>query len=307
MDFKAVSKSLLTIHGQNGKYALAVVVSFGGDQLYAVTTQSVFLSGILSYELRDFGGNFIKTTSVDVASNRDLIRIPIEKNGFIQPLKVQGPTKIIYEMDPFQGVIISKRFKSKSFAVPGSVVLSRGGLAGLVSVVKGYVKPRLQTAFFVKIDKNIKWKSVNFAKFAGQCHSLSDMCAKILSLEHIILNNKMDQFIAFLPQFSESHIKWVKDHNTQYEKHLLNPNKKGKSMGVAKMHHESRCVHYAGLRGLSCFAFNITKDIEITEWFSTFLKNSASRIAKRSKRLNDQLKVEMKKMVKDHPATKAKF
>jgi hypothetical protein len=307
MDFKAVSKSLLTIHGQNGKYALAVVVSFGDDQLYAVTTQSVFLSGILSCKFRDFGGHNIRGIRVEVASNKDLIRVPIVKNDFIEPLKITGDPKIIYEMNPFNGVIIAKKFQPKLFAVPGSIVFSRDGLAGFVSVVKGYVKPGQQTVSFVKIDNDVKWKSINFTKFIAQCRSLSEMCAKTLSLEHIVRNNKMNQFMVFQPEFSESHIKWVKDHNKQYEKYFLNPNKSGKSMGAAKLHHESRCIYYAGLRGLSCFSFNITKNIEITKWFSTFLKKSASMIAKRSKRLDDQLKVEMKKMVKDHPATKAKF
>jgi len=306
-DFQTISKSLLTLQGKSGKYALAAVVDFGDGQLYAVTSQSVFLSGILSCKLRDFAGNSIRGIRVEVAANRDLIRVPITKNDFIKPLKVIKDANTLYQMNSLTGVVMSKKYNDKSLNIPGSLLLSSDGISCVISAIKGYAKLGQLTASLVKIDTNVKWQKVNFTKFITQCRSLSEMCSKILSLEKIEAANKMNQFMDFSPEFSEAHIKWVKDHNQQYEDYLLNPHTKGKSMGAAKAHHEARCTYYAGLRGLSSFAFNITKNVEITKWYSKFLKQTAAMVAKRSKKLNDRVKSHMKQMVKQYPSTKAKF
>ena len=306
-DFQEISKGFLTIYGSRGKYALAAVVDFGDGQLYAVTSQSVFLSGIFSFKLRDFYGNTIKARRMDLATNRDLIRFQIEKNDFIKPFKVQGKAKYIYEMNTLVGVVTRKAFNQKSLTVPGSLILSSDGIVGFASVITGYEKAGQLTAALAAIDDQIKWQKTNFTKFITQCRSLQEMRNKTLSLERIVHFNKEHGFMEFQPEFSESHIGWVKRHNTQYESYLLNPHKVGKSMGAAKLQHESRCNYYAGLRAISIFASNVTKNTKITRWYSMFLKKTAGLLWKRNKAIDDQTKSQMKQMVKEHPATKAKL
>lgn len=306
-NFQEDSKSLLTMYGTNEEYALTAVLSFDNGNLYAVTTQSVFLSGMSSFKLRDFAGNSIKPLKVDVATDRDLIRIQIEKNDFIKPFKIGGSPKSIYTISPTIGVISSKSFNQKSLAVPGSVIRSSDGLAGFASIIKGFKDKKAVTTAIVTIDDKVKWQQTNFTKFITQCRLLIDTRNKTLSLETIMSMTAPNNLIEFQPEFSLSHLQWWKHHNEQYETFLLNPNKKGKTMAVARLEHESRCRYYSDMRGIAIFASNLKQTAEITPWFSSFLKETADVLSERNKTIYDRMDSMMKQLVKAHPATKAKF
>ena len=306
-NFQEASKSLLTMHGTNEKYGLAAVVSFEDGKLYAVTTQSLFLSGMSSFKLRDFAGNSIKPLKVDLATDRDLIRIQIDKNNFIKPFKIGGATKSIYEISPSTGVISLKSFNQKALRVPGSVIVSSDSIAGFASIMTGFETSTQVTASVVTIDKKVKWQPTNFTKFITQCRLLIDMRSKTLSLERIVNVNSPNQLIEFHPDFSTSHLPWLKHHNEQYEDYLLNSNKKGKTMGAAKAEHESRCSFYSGMRGISIFASNAAQNAKMIKWYSIFLQKAAGLLWKRNKTIDTRMKLTMQQLVKAHPATKAKF
>lgn len=305
-NFQTNSKSLLVMHGKNEEYALAAVVRFENGSLYAVTTQSVFLSGMPSFKLRDFAGNSIKPLKVDIATDRDLIRIQINKNDFIKPFKIGGAPKSIYQISNTVGVISIKSFNQKALAVPGSVILSPDGLAGFASVIKGFENQPQTTASIVKIDNKVKWQPTNFIKFIAQCRLLIELRNKTLSLEQI-MNSGSNTLIEFQPDFSPSHIQWINHHNEQYEKYLLSKGKNGKTMQAAKIQHEARCSFYSDMRGISIFASNAAQTAKITRWFSIFLKKTAEILYERNKTINERMKTRMKQLLKAHPATKAKF
>ena len=141
-DFQTVSKGLGVITDMKTRHGLAAFVDFGDGKVYAVTTISVFLSGIDRFYLTDFSGQKITLVSAEVAADKDLVRFEIKPNSFITPFKMSTEQPaVIYSIESLFGTISEAKFSSKGLNAPGSAVLSKEGeIVGFGSVITGYDK-----------------------------------------------------------------------------------------------------------------------------------------------------------------------
>lgn len=308
-DFQTISPGLAVLTDVNAKHGLAAFVDFGDGKIYAVTTQSLLLSDMQKFSLKDFKGNIIKIVSMQVAWDKDLIRMEITPTPSIKPFKpTTSKSKLEYFIHPVLGTVsVTSYNRKRLISTPGSIIIAgNGGITGFVSSITGYIQNGKTEKVPVTVNSK-KWYPCNMTHLKTQLTLLQKLKTRTFTIEKLRYLDKMNNFIDFQPYYAQTCEKWIKEHNEQYSNYLLSPNRTGKTMAAAKVRHDARCVYYSGLRTLYSYAKSISQAIDVTPWKSNFLRQCATKLKKRALNIKNGLDSQMKQMVKQHPATKTRL
>jgi len=313
VSFKDLAKSFIIMQTANEKQYLAVAVKMK-DGIYAMTSQSAFMDNIPKFRLKTFSGKTLKYKIFEVSTVGDFIRIKLQENAPITPLKIAANAKgkkKVYSIKPDTGIIYSANAGSgnlltKNFhCFPGAPVINEKGLlVGVASRTDNGLSNKI--VIRTAIMKKEKWKEVNARAFAQQVYSLTKLRTLTKSLDALKRINRRNGFLTITPTTHQKLIFLQKDQNQHlFDTRLSKPS--GGSMGRAVRQHNARCFHFSSIKKLASFYSSNARTAQKTKWQSTYLKNMGKQLYTKNITVTKQIKKQMTGLVQRYPSIKAKF
>lgn len=305
-----VSKGLVILETRNGKSYLAATVKIKQD-VFVVTSQSLFLERIKDFKLKTFSGEILKPTDCEINKEIDLLRFKIEKSQGLKPLELTGDpseSKIAFHINPYNAIVYpifaDPNCFIKGICTSGSPVInSRGDMVGVASRVEtNFSENQFSIAMYNTAGK---WESVDLDSFSPQVFLLQAFKDFYQALESTRQQYGKNQFIEINTGTHRKLNSLFTDINNKAMEVKFTRN--NSSMARAVKEHENRCFYYTSLKRLSFFYFSNARQCLKVEWPSAYLKQQAEFLAKQNQATEEALKQQMKKMVKEHPATKHKL
>lgn len=306
--FEELSKSFVILNSSTGEEYLCAVIK-ANNELYAISSQSIFFNKISKIKLRAFSsGKVLKYQAFQISKNDDLVRFKLKPTKSIIPLPIaeQESNGEIYSMNPLSGIIFKYKLKGTRINIQNSPITSgspiintNGEFLGVVSRLDtGMNKKSYNLCSYKKKNSWSKKKPFSFSKLV---YSLTQYKEDLNLLNYLNKNNRPNSFVEFKPQNKTKFKSWLDMQNEQFMIRSFN------RASSAQQRHKDQCIFYAQIKRLASYYNTITYSLKHGKWSSTYLKNQAVSLYSISNNNKTKLNTTLKEMVKQYPALKPKF
>ena len=306
--FEELSKSFVTLNSSTGEEYLCAVIK-ANNELYAISSQSIFLNKISKIKLRIFtSGKVLKYQAFQVSKNDDLVRFKLKPTKNIIPLPIaeEKSNGEIYSMNPLSGIILKHKFTGDQIKIKNSPITSgspiinnNGEFLGVVSRIdQGLNKINYSLCNYKK--KN-SWSNKKPFSFSKLVYSLTQFKEELNIINYFNNNNKQNGFIELKSKNKSKFKSWINMQNEQFLMRSIN------NASSAQQRHKDQCIFYAQIKRLATYYNTLAYTLKHEKWPSKYLKNQAVEFYSLSNNSKIKLNTTLKDMVKEYPALKPKF
>lgn len=306
--FEEISKSFAILSSSTGEVYLCAVIK-SNNELYAISSQSIFLNKISNIKLKSFtSGNVLKYKDFQISKSGDCVRFKLEptKNVIPLPLAKKESNRELYSINPLSGIILKHKLTGAHIKIKNSpitagspIITQNGEFIGVVSRMNTGIDKESYTV--CNYNSKTKWSTKKPFTFSKLIYSLTQYKDDLHLINYLNANKKHNGFVEFKHQNKSKFKSWINMQNEQFMIRSMNP------ASSAQQRHKDKCIFYAQIKRLASYYNAINYALKHKNWSSTYLKKQAAEFYTISNNAKIKLNTTLKDMVKKSPALKAKF